>query len=70
MCRVARFLRDNEMDKDKEQPTVRNQRSDWPPRPPYKTSQYKCPYGEPDCGENGQYCAKCETDYERIRWSW
>jgi len=36
-------------------------------RAPYK-NQYKCPYGNRNCGENAIYCEPCNIRYEQFLW--
>jgi hypothetical protein len=38
------------------------------PKTPYR-NQYRCPYGEKNCGENTKYCTQCNKDYEQFRWT-
>jgi len=33
---------------------------------PRQRSEYKCPYGNPGCGDNAGYCEQCNRDYENF----
>jgi hypothetical protein len=36
-----------------------------PSETPYR-NQYRCPYGEKNCGENAKYCGRCNEDCEKF----
>ncbi|SRR5579871_2668314 len=38
-----------------------------PSETPYR-NQYRCPYGEKNCGENAKYCRRCDKRYEKFLW--